>query len=606
MAEYLVQGDTLSAVAEEIRLKTGLADALTPEQMVIDIAASPSTLGDVPDYVQTEAERVAAAVSELQTENALSFIALSDIHVSGTSAQSIASITHAMQAARIIAGKIPIDFTAVLGDMVNGALNTDTLETHLANHMEQLRILSIASPLRLVGNHDAACTSVLDAEDTYRYIGRFNGSVVKSDTEPERGYFYFDLTDKLTRVICLNTSDLADAADRTSRGDNCIGAKQFKWLISALDMTGKDGWRVLLLSHHPVHWSTTYMRKLLVILEGYTAGSSGSIAYDSDTITFDFTGKNAARLLPTVHGHTHNFIQGQAGSNEDIFRIGTPNACFNRNNEYGADTYGEEFRANYGETTTYTKTANSAKDTAFCVYTIDFANELVYATCYGAGYDRSVSYGGSVLYSITTNLTKVTIDNAASSVVGGESFTATLSAPENYMLDTVTVTMGGEDITSTAYADGVVTIAEVTGDVVITATAIGFTNQIPLSINSDGTDFVGENGEDGYKVGYRLSTSSGNESAQSGISVTGFIPVSSGDVIRIKNIDPTDSNATYATYTSAFARGTSGYCKNIFGDADENGVRSWTIAVTNPYLRISGVFGDNPILTINEEIIDIT
>lgn len=42
---------------------------------------------------------------------------------------------------------------------------------------------------------------------------------------------------------------------------------------------------------------------------------------------------------------------------------------------------------------------------------------------------------------------------------------------DDHVISAVTVTMGGEDITSTAYADGIITLGEITGDVVITASA---------------------------------------------------------------------------------------------------------------------------------------
>lgn len=74
-------------------------------------------------------------------------------------------------------------------------------------------------------------------------------------------------------------------------------------------------------------------------------------------------------------------------------------------------------------------------------------------------------------------------------------------------------------------------------------------NQIPISINADGSLFVGANGESGYKTGYRLSLSSGGETADSDYECTGFIPVKYGDVIRIKNVDFTIENATnFVTY----------------------------------------------------------
>lgn len=75
-------------------------------------------------------------------------------------------------------------------------------------------------------------------------------------------------------------------------------------------------------------------------------------------------------------------------------------------------------------------------------------------------------------YTITNNLTNVSNSNAAASVKKNASYSATLTAVDGYELNSVTVTMGGVDVTSTVYADGVVTIGAVTGNVVITATAV--------------------------------------------------------------------------------------------------------------------------------------
>lgn len=52
------------------------------------------------------------------------------------------------------------------------------------------------------------------------------------------------------------------------------------------------------------------------------------------------------------------------------------------------------------------------------------------------------------------------------------SFTTTLTANTSCILNQVEVIMGGVDITSTAYSNGVITIADVTGDVMITALAV--------------------------------------------------------------------------------------------------------------------------------------
>lgn len=77
----------------------------------------------------------------------------------------------------------------------------------------------------------------------------------------------------------------------------------------------------------------------------------------------------------------------------------------------------------------------------------------------------------TVYYTVTNTLTNVTSSNSTGSVVSGASYNATLTANEGYNLDSVTVTMDGSDITATAYTNGVVAISNVTGNVVITATA---------------------------------------------------------------------------------------------------------------------------------------
>lgn len=75
-------------------------------------------------------------------------------------------------------------------------------------------------------------------------------------------------------------------------------------------------------------------------------------------------------------------------------------------------------------------------------------------------------------YTITNTLTKCTNNNINTSVAENTSYIATITPNNGYKLDTVTVTMGGVDVTSTVYNNGKITINSVTGNIVITATAI--------------------------------------------------------------------------------------------------------------------------------------
>ena len=150
-------------------------------------------------------------------------------------------------------------------------------------------------------------------------------------------------------------------------------------------------------------------------------------------------------------------------------------------------------------------------------------------------------------------------------------------------------------------------------------------NQIIFAINSDGTEFVGANGEDGYKTGYRLN-SSGVETEVEGFNVTGFIKVHPNDVVYIKNMgfkmgDFSGSAYCYlSVYDSSFNLITFGqaastmveYVTSTYTiDETTNNLVSVTLdnSVTSDmnnaaYIRMSYIPVDNqePILTLNQPI----
>lgn len=89
-------------------------------------------------------------------------------------------------------------------------------------------------------------------------------------------------------------------------------------------------------------------------------------------------------------------------------------------------------------------------------------------------------------YAISNELINCTSSNSATSAKENATYSATLTANDGYTLTggTVTITMGGVDITATAYADGVISIAAVTGDVEIFASAIAV--QAEAALPEDG------------------------------------------------------------------------------------------------------------------------
>lgn len=210
---------------------------------------------------------------------------------------------------------------------------------------------------------------------------------------------------------------------------------------------------------------------------------------------------------------------------------------------------------------------------------------------------------------VTNSLTYCTNSNTATSVANGSSYSATITANSGYTLKTVTATMGGNAV---SVSNGKIDIANVTGDIVITAVAEKAVVQITNYIETVG-----------YTADTRLSLSSGSTTSASGYECSGFIPAKRGDVIRIKNIDITSENATniigYDSNKNPYRGGvTSGnYGCPLYGLFVTNGTNSNGVYTATLDPNIANAFGDDlayirigsksitsdSILTINQEIV---
>lgn len=81
-------------------------------------------------------------------------------------------------------------------------------------------------------------------------------------------------------------------------------------------------------------------------------------------------------------------------------------------------------------------------------------------------------------YTVTNNLSNASTSNSATSVKEGTSYSATITASSGYRLKSVTVIMGGVDITSSVYSNGRISISDVTGNISITVTTEYITSEI--------------------------------------------------------------------------------------------------------------------------------
>lgn len=139
-----------------------------------------------------------------------------------------------------------------------------------------------------------------------------------------------------------------------------------------------------------------------------------------------------------------------------------------------------------------------------------------------------------------------------------------------------------------------------------------YTNLLPLSQNADGAPFVGENGEKGYKVGYRIS-SNGGETALSGAYCSGFMPVTGTDKIYIKPV--VENTNALTTAIALYDANKTKLFQSAFSSAGygwvtvTDGVYCFTVnqmtasAPSVAYFRFScGSITDETIVTVNEPI----
>nr|DAZ34477.1 MAG TPA: Pectate lyase [Caudoviricetes sp.] len=75
-------------------------------------------------------------------------------------------------------------------------------------------------------------------------------------------------------------------------------------------------------------------------------------------------------------------------------------------------------------------------------------------------------------YSVTSNLTHCTLDNTNTSIDYGNKYTCNISVNKGFIIDSVVITMGGTDVTSTVLKGNIITINSVTGDVIITVNCV--------------------------------------------------------------------------------------------------------------------------------------
>ena len=147
-------------------------------------------------------------------------------------------------------------------------------------------------------------------------------------------------------------------------------------------------------------------------------------------------------------------------------------------------------------------------------------------------------------YTISKSGNNVTFDNQIAEVQENQPYSVGVTANSGYTIDSVTITMGGTDV-SGYYSDGTISIPNVTGNIVINVTASAVVRE---------NLFDPANARYNKRIGY----SDGGERALNGGLITNMIDITNIDTITVEGITEVEIVSTVYTLEAYYSTGTFG------------------------------------------------
>ena len=223
-------------------------------------------------------------------------------------------------------------------------------------------------------------------------------------------------------------------------------------------------------------------------------------------------------------------------------------------------------------------------------------------------------------YTVTNTLTGCASSNAATTVTEGDAYYAAITANSGYTMSgaTVRVKMGGTDVTALYYADGIINIPDVSGNIEITIAAKvyvpTYTNVLPTAVDPDTKSGIWDG--KGYRNGAYASSAKPYYGTDAAYWCTGAIALQPSDVIYIKGA--TLEGSVHARL-GAFSGATGGcyFCKEYaklsgMATVTKLGDKYYKIVLDTSYTNYAYIgyimfsaqgTGDGVVVTKNEEIL---
>ncbi|MCU6707750.1 alkaline phosphatase family protein [Paenibacillus sp. J5C_2022] len=328
--------------------------------------------GDLPEYYHAPLREAIDKVRQAQDEETATLIYYTDAHhKTGGNQLRVA------QAIRHLAREIAPDCIVAGGDWSENGDKADVLRSQ-RELMSALRVDG-CPVLPVKGNHDdnsihdfhrkwKGANHVIFPIEAYNdFYSKLEGTV-SFDKGNETGlYFYYDLPEKKTRVVVLNSIDIVYQVNRdgmleqNGQWEYAFSDRQLHWVKEhVFDFSGlenEDEWKTVIFSHVPI---------LQRELTGYT---DGEVANGEKL--WKVLRENRSRISACLFGHVHI---DQVYAIDEIPLITTLNSVSYKNFPESPD-----------------KIRDTISEAVVDIVTINYAKGELLLTRLGAGEDRQIS-----------------------------------------------------------------------------------------------------------------------------------------------------------------------------------------------------------------------
>ena len=590
--------DNIGAVSADEVVKT--VNGIAPDKNGNVVVETGSVGGNTDSQVKIEGTPIEQTCMRFAkrlygTNKAESFIFFTDPHLVGLRPHEDEMHTY-LKALKTYYDATPTAFIVCGGDWLEDE-QTREEACYKLGYSDSFMRANFDNYYCVAGNHDDNSYGVDDTG--VKYTGTLPLETVRMLIAKREENLYYSFDGAETKCYVLDSASTSDASMTAYKWE------QIAWLAEKLKADDAPNSAIFIHAGFRRLGAEAHQRTLAAMANNLTLLCQ---AYNNATTvtvngaTYDFTGCTGCMRF-ILSGHMHN-----------------------------AD--GAEIHNGIPVISTYDM--RMGKTPTFDLCLADYENEVLHMCRVGTGTDRTIPMGSKTAvgtaYAVSRSYSEDVEDtNATILVRENSSYTNKITIGFGYTIQSVSVTMGGVDITASAYGDdGTITINKVTGDISITViTEVpNYTNLIDFN-SADYTN-------DGVLDPTTHELVHGHFMHQDYAIVTNFIPIKQYDILRMKGFDRNsgvygqypcimyyDENKEYVLYQSlrtAEAGKSGGLPVSVV--EDENGVLTLEMVIrgdTNEqftykdictrakYVRISAlrVVPENQlIVTVNEKIYD--